>query len=157
MTGHTHTCLIPHTCTACVTACLCEPCESGWLVPSENRRRGGVSAEIKVMDCCQLSLGCCEDGGIVTHQRQRHARQEFLIENWTQLKWVETGYSILVFSELCLKNILLIQKKKTICFQMSRCPLRGMNGWQKRKEDKRVLVFQKSAGTKFPLIWCTGE
>ena len=52
-------------------------------VPGTFRRQKmeGGSATIRVMDGCQLSLGCCEDGWTVTHQRQRHARQEFLIEN----------------------------------------------------------------------------
>ena len=75
-------------------------------VPGTFRRQKmeGGSAAIRVMDGCQLSLGCFEDGQTATHQRQRHARQEFLIENQTELNGVET---ILVFSEFCLRNLLL--------------------------------------------------
>ena len=60
--------------------CLCEPCESAWYL-QKTEDGGVVSAEIRVMDGCQLFLDCCEDGGTGTHQRQRHARQEFLVEN----------------------------------------------------------------------------
>ena len=64
----------------CLPVSLCEPCESAcYLQKTEDG--GVVSAEIRVMDGCQLFLDCCEDGGTGTHQRQRQARQEFLVEN----------------------------------------------------------------------------
>lgn len=93
---------------------------------------GGILLnEIRVMDGCQLSLGFC---------KYRNSTKTEMCQTGgfgKNLNW--TGYYVLVFSELCLRNLLL-KWNKTKSFQTSRCPLRGH--W--KKKDKRDFSCSKN-------------